>query len=134
MRFPGWLPQELSWFAMWGNTRCGWLSILLLIHRLVILSSSGLGTMGYGLPAAIGAQLSNPRRWWWNVSGDGSFMMNLQAGYHPAISAAVKIIVLDNQYLGMVRQKQQELFYKQRYSEVDLSDNPEFTEVARLLG
>lgn len=98
------------------------------------LSSSGLGTMGYGLPAAIGAQLSNPEAVVVNVSGDGSFMMNLQElATIRRYRLPVKIIVLDNQYLGMVRQ-QQELFYKRRYSEVDLSDNPEFTEVARAFG
>ncbi len=98
------------------------------------LSSGGLGTMGYGLPAAIGAQLAHPDRPVVNVSGDGSFMMNLQElATIKRYGLPLKVIVMDNAYLGMVRQ-QQELFYDRRYSEVDLSDNPEFSEVARAFG
>ncbi|MCG8609963.1 MAG: acetolactate synthase 2 catalytic subunit [Pseudomonadales bacterium] len=95
------------------------------------LSSGGLGTMGYGLPAAVGAQLACPDVPVVNISGDGSFMMNLQElATIKRYNLPLKIIILDNQHLGMVRQ-QQELFYEGRFSEVDLSDNPEFVEVAR---
>ncbi len=94
------------------------------------LSSGGLGTMGFGLPAAIGAQFAMPDHTIINVSGDGSFMMNAQElATIKRHRLPIKIIILDNQCLGMVRQ-QQELFYKERYSEIDLSDNPDFLKMA----
>ncbi len=98
------------------------------------LTSGGLGAMGFGLPAAIGAQLQDPRTQVVCVSGDGSFLMNVQelatlARYR----LPVKIVLLDNQALGMVRQWQ-ELFFERRYSEVDLSDNPDFAAVAAAFG
>ncbi len=94
------------------------------------LSSGGLGTMGFGLPAAIGAQFANPEQTVVNVSGDGSFMMNAQElATIKRHRLPIKIIILDNQCLGMVRQ-QQELFYHGRYSEIDLSDNPDFRKMA----
>ena len=98
------------------------------------LSSGGLGAMGYGLPAAIGAHYADPTRTAISVSGDGSIMINIQelATLH-RYGLPVKILVIDNQSLGMVRQWQ-ELFFKRRFSEVDLSDNPDFTEVARAFG
>ncbi len=98
------------------------------------LSSGGLGTMGFGLPAAIGAQLAAPDKPVVNISGDGSIMMNIQEmATIKRYGLPIKIIVLDNQHLGMVRQ-QQELFYEKNYSEVDLSDNPEFTDLAKAFG
>ncbi len=98
------------------------------------LTSGGLGAMGFGLPAAIGAQLADPGARVINVSGDGSFLMNVQElATLKRYDLPVKILLFDNQYLGMVRQ-QQELFYAGRYSEVDLSDNPDFVEVARAFG
>ncbi|MBC3766363.1 acetolactate synthase 2 catalytic subunit [Neptunicella marina] len=94
------------------------------------LSSGGLGTMGFGLPAAIGAQVANPQQQVVAVCGDGSFMMNVQElATLRRYPLPVKIIVLDNQRLGMVKQWQ-ELFHEQRYSETDLSDNPEFSKLA----
>ena len=94
------------------------------------LSSGGLGTMGYGLPAAIGAQLGRPNDCVVNVSGDGSFMMNVQElATLVRYQLPVKIVLLDNSCLGMVRQWQ-ELFLDERYSETDLSDNPDFVKVA----
>lgn len=94
------------------------------------LSSGGLGTMGFGLPAAIGAQLGRPDACVINVSGDGSIMMNLQElATLRRYDLPVKIVLFDNRALGMVRQWQ-ELFHNRRYSEVDLSDNPDFTLVA----
>src|SRR5208282_6064389 len=98
------------------------------------LSSGGLGTMGYGLPAAIGAQLAFPNATVINVSGDGSIMMNLQElATLRRYDLPVKIVLFDNRALGMVRQWQ-ELFFDRRYSEVDLSDNPDFTRVAESMG
>ncbi|MCX4025339.1 acetolactate synthase 2 catalytic subunit [Endozoicomonas sp. SM1973] len=98
------------------------------------LSSSGLGTMGYGLPAAIGAQFANPDAQVINISGDGSFMMNIQElATIIRYQLPIKIIIIDNQRLGMVRQWQT-LFFTERYSEVDLSDNPDFVKVAQAFG
>lgn len=98
------------------------------------LSSGGLGTMGFGLPAAIGAQLGDPEALVICVSGDGSIMMNIQElATLNRYRLPVKILLFDNQRLGMVRQWQ-ELFFNQRYSAVDLSDNPDFAAVARSFG
>ncbi|SDY15528.1 acetolactate synthase 2 catalytic subunit [Lysobacter enzymogenes] len=98
------------------------------------LTSGGLGAMGFGVPAALGAQLENPEATVICVSGDGSFLMNVQelatiARYR----LPVKIVLLDNQALGMVRQWQ-ELFFERRYSEIDLSDNPDFCAIAAAFG
>ncbi len=84
------------------------------------LTSGGLGTMGYGFPAAIGAQLGNPHRRVIDIAGDGSIQMNIQE-LATAVSEGVPVIVaiLNNGYLGMVRQWQ-ELFYRRRYSGVCL--------------
>ena len=90
--------------------------------------------MGYGLPAAIGAQLGRPNDSVVNVSGDGSFMMNVQElATIKRYGLPVKVVVLDNQCLGMVRQWQ-ELFLDRRYSETDLSDNPDFVKLAEGFG
>ncbi|MCG5511413.1 acetolactate synthase 2 catalytic subunit [Ectothiorhodospira lacustris] len=98
------------------------------------LTSGGLGAMGFGLPAAIGAQLAHPDARVVNVSGDGSFMMNVQElATLGRYGLPVKIVLFDNQYLGMVRQ-QQALFYEGRLSSVDLSDNPDFVQVAQAFG
>lgn len=98
------------------------------------LSSGGLGTMGFGLPAAIGAQLGNPEALVLCVSGDGSIMMNIQElATINRYRLPIKILLFDNQRLGMVRQWQ-EIFFNQRYSAVDLSDNPDFAAVARSFG
>jgi acetolactate synthase-1/2/3 large subunit len=98
------------------------------------LSSGGLGTMGFGLPAAIGAKLSRPEATVVCVSGDGSIMMNIQElATLKRYDIPVKIVLLDNSMLGMVRQWQ-DLFFAGNRSEVDLSDNPDFAEVARAFG
>ncbi len=98
------------------------------------LTSGGLGTMGFGLPAAIGAQLANPEARVITLSGDGSIMMNIQElATINRYKLPIKIVVFDNKTLGMVRQWQ-ELFFEKRYSEVDLSDNPEFSSVAEAFG
>ncbi len=98
------------------------------------LSSGGLGTMGYGLPAALGASLGRPDHEVILVTGDGSIMMNIQElATLKRYGIPVKIVLFDNQRLGMVRQWQQ-LFYQERFSEVDLSDNPEFVQVFESFG
>ncbi|WP_034948628.1 acetolactate synthase 2 catalytic subunit [Erwinia oleae] len=94
------------------------------------ITSSGLGTMGFGLPVAIGAQVARPQDTVICVSGDGSFMMNIQElGTIKRKNLPVKIVLIDNQRLGMVRQWQQ-LFFSERYSETNLSDNPDFLTLA----
>ncbi|OON38017.1 acetolactate synthase 2 catalytic subunit [Izhakiella australiensis] len=98
------------------------------------ITSSGLGTMGFGLPAAVGAQTARPDDTVICVSGDGSFMMNVQElGTIKRKQLPVKILLLDNQRLGMVRQWQQ-LFFSERYSETNLSDNPDFLTLASAFG
>jgi len=98
------------------------------------LSSGGLGAMGFGLPAAIGGQLSRTNATVINVAGDGSFMMNLQElATLTRYNIPVKVVILDNSGLGMVRQQQQ-VCYAGRYTEVDLSDNPDFVAIARAFG
>jgi acetolactate synthase-1/2/3 large subunit len=98
------------------------------------LTSGALGAMGFGLPAAIGAQLQAPEAQVICVSGDGSFLMNVQElATLRRYDLPVKIVLLDNQALGMVRQWQ-ELFFDRRYSEIDLSDNPDFAAVAAAFG
>lgn len=103
-------------------------------HPRKHLTSGALGAMGFGLPAAIGAQMEDPSRRVVCVSGDGSFLMNVQElATLKRYRVPVKIILLDNSALGMVRQWQ-ELFFERRYSEIDLSDNPDFAQVARAFG
>lgn len=98
------------------------------------LTSAGLGTMGYGVPAGIGAKLADPDATVITVSGDGSFMMNVQElATIRRYRVPVKIVLLDNSQLGMVRQWQQ-LFFARNFSEIDLSDNPDFAELARAFG
>ena len=94
------------------------------------LSSGAIGTMGFGLPAAIGAQVSRPDALVIAVTGDGSIMMNIQElATLKRYQIPVKIVLIDNCRLGMVRQWQ-ELFFSERYSEIDLSDNPDFVALA----
>ncbi|NTS75847.1 acetolactate synthase 2 catalytic subunit [Catenovulum sp. SM1970] len=95
------------------------------------LTSGGAGTMGFGLPAAIGAQIARPDTMSVVVSGDGSFMMNVQElGTIKRFRLPIKIVLIDNQRLGMVKQWQ-ELFFEERYSETNLSDNPDFLTLAK---
>jgi acetolactate synthase-1/2/3 large subunit len=94
------------------------------------LTSGSMGTMGFGLPAAIGAQISRPHDTVVVVSGDGSIMMNVQElATIKRYQIPVKIILIDNAKLGMVRQWQ-DLFFDGRLSETDLSDNPDFVMLA----
>jgi len=98
------------------------------------ISSGGLGTMGYGFPAAIGAQVGKPEAIVFDIAGDGSIQMNTQElTTAVARNIPVKIAILNNFYLGMVRQWQ-ELFYGKRYSQTCLKDNPDFVKVAEAYG
>ncbi|MDI6751921.1 MAG: biosynthetic-type acetolactate synthase large subunit [bacterium] len=98
------------------------------------LSSGGLGTMGYGFPAAIGAQVANPKATVFDIAGDGSIQMNIQElATCVQEKLPVKIAILNNQYLGMVRQWQ-ELFYDKRYSHTDISVAPDFVKLAEAYG
>jgi len=95
------------------------------------ITSGGLGAMGFALPAAIGVQLAKPNTTVVCVSGDGGFQINIQElATVKRLRLPIKMVIIDNKYLGMVRQWQ-ELFYARNYSETDLSDNPDFAEVAR---
>lgn len=98
------------------------------------ITSGGLGTMGYGFPAAIGAKLGKPEKVVFDIAGDGSIQMNIQE-MATAVNnkVGVKIAILNNGYLGMVRQWQQ-LFYKKRYSATDLTANPDFVKIAEAYG
>ena len=95
------------------------------------ITSGGLGAMGFALPAAVGVQLAKPDTCVLCVSGDGGFQMNIQelATVH-RLGLPIKMVIVDNKYLGMVRQWQQ-LFYERNYAETDLSDNPDFVEIAK---
>ena len=97
------------------------------------ISSGGLGTMGFGLPAAIGVQVACPDELVFNIAGDGSIQMNIQE-LATAVNnnLPIKIAILNNGYLGMVRQWQ-ELFYNHRYSHTELI-NPDFTKIAEAYG
>jgi acetolactate synthase-1/2/3 large subunit len=98
------------------------------------ITSGGLGTMGYGFPAAIGAQIGNPDRLVIDIAGDGSFQMNIQElGTAVAHQIPVKVVILNNFYLGMVRQWQ-EFFFNKRYSGTVLDSNPDFVKIAEAYG
>jgi acetolactate synthase I/II/III large subunit len=98
------------------------------------LTSGGLGTMGYGLPAAMGAAMAHPGQNVLCVTGDGSFQMCIQelaTCVHENLD--VKVVLVNNNYLGMVRQWQ-ELFYSRRYSEVGMKYFPDFVKIAEAYG
>ncbi len=98
-----------------------------------IITSGGLGTMGFGLPAAIGAKMAAPQRQVCVFCGDGGFQMTMQElGTIMQYGTAVKIIVLNNDYLGNVRQWQA-MFYNNRFSQTPMV-NPNFIEIARAYG
>jgi acetolactate synthase-1/2/3 large subunit len=98
------------------------------------LSSGGAGTMGFGFPAAIGAKLGCPDKPVWAVVGDGGFQMTLCELATAAVNKiAVKVLIINNHFLGMVRQWQ-ELFYENRLSGTDLEGNPDFVALAEAYG
>lgn len=103
-------------------------------HGRQLLTSGGLGTMGFGLPAAVGAAVGNPDKQVLAVSGDGGFQMNMQElTTVRKYGLKVKMLLLDNSYLGMVRQWQQLLFEK-RYAGTEMNDNPDFCLLAQAMG
>lgn len=98
------------------------------------ITSGGLGTMGYGLPSAIGAQMAQPERLVISINGDGGIQMCSQELAICAINnIPVKIVIINNQVLGMVRQWQ-ELIYNNRYSHIDLAGSPDFVKLAEAYG
>ncbi len=103
-------------------------------HSRSHVSSGGLGTMGFGLPASMGAQIGAPGRTVFSVSGDGGFQMTIQElGTIAENKLPIKIIILNNNFLGMVRQWQQ-LFFDKRYSFTQLHHNPNFITIAKGYG
>ena len=103
-------------------------------HPNTFISSGGLGTMGFGLPAAIGVKCAFPDKQVVDIAGDGSIQMNIQELATAAqYKINVKIVLLNNGYLGMVRQWQ-ELFYEKRYSHTDMTYAPDFVKLAEAYG
>ncbi len=98
------------------------------------ITSGGLGTMGFGLPAAMGAQLARPDKQVIAIVGDGGFQMtNQEIITAVQYGIPLKVLIMNNGYLGMVRQWQ-EMFYDRAYSEVDLSVSPDFVKLAEAYG
>jgi acetolactate synthase-1/2/3 large subunit len=98
------------------------------------ITSGGLGVMGFGLPAAIGAQLACPKKLVVDIAGDGSIQMNIQEMATAAqCGLPIKVVILNNSYLGMVRQWQ-ELFYEKRYSQTGMEHAPDFVKLAEAYG
>ena len=99
-----------------------------------ILTSGGLGTMGYGFPAAIGAQVAFPEKLVIDIAGDGSIQMNIQElATAVQYNLPVKVVILNNRHLGMVRQWQ-ELFYEKRYTWTTIDCCPDFVKLAEAYG
>ena len=119
---------DVGQLQMWVAQHCRF------VRPQAHLTSAGLGTMGYGIPAGIGALLAEPDATVITVSGDGSIMMNIhELATLRRYRLPLKILLIDNSQLGMVRQWQ-ELFFNENFSEIDLSDNPDFAELARAFG
>ena len=98
------------------------------------ITSGGLGVMGFGLPAAIGAQLACPKKLVVDIAGDGSIQMNIQEMATAAqCGLPIKVVILNNGYLGMVRQWQ-ELFYEKHYSQTCMEHAPDFVKLAEAYG
>lgn len=98
------------------------------------ISSGGLGTMGYGLPAAIGVQIAHPEAIVFDIAGDGSIQMNSQElATAVQYELPINVVILNNGYLGMVRQWQ-EMFFDRRYSHVDMTASPDFVKLAEAYG
>ncbi|MEW6075696.1 MAG: biosynthetic-type acetolactate synthase large subunit [Candidatus Omnitrophota bacterium] len=115
--------QNQMWAAQWYKYS----------HPRTFLSSGGLGTMGFGFPAAMGAKVGCPERIVFDIAGDGSIQMNIQELATCVCNKIhVKVAILNNGYLGMVRQWQ-ELFYKKRYSHTCIS-GPDFVKLAESYG
>ena len=116
--------QHQMWCAQFYKTRLDYQWI----------TSGGAGTMGFGMPAAIGAQFGRPGHQVWAVVGDGGFQMTMPELATAATSKLpIKVLIINNAYLGMVRQWQ-EMFFENRYSGVDLEGNPDFVKLAESFG
>ncbi|MGG3890839.1 biosynthetic-type acetolactate synthase large subunit [Metabacillus fastidiosus] len=103
-------------------------------HPRSLITSGGLGTMGFGFPSAIGAQIGHPDRLVISINGDGGMQMCAQELAICAIhNIPVKVVIINNQVLGMVRQWQ-EIIYEERYSEIDLAGSPDFVQLAEAYG
>jgi acetolactate synthase-1/2/3 large subunit len=115
--------QNQMWAAQWYKYS----------HPRTFISSGGLGTMGFGFPAAMGAKIGCPDKLVFDIAGDGSIQMNIQELATCVCNKInVKVAILNNGYLGMVRQWQ-ELFYKKRYSQVCIT-SPDFVKLAESYG
>ncbi len=116
--------QHQMWAAQYYRAR----------HPRRWITSGGLGTMGFGFPAALGAQAAFPDKLVIDIDGDGSFQMTMQDLITCVqYNLPVKIFIINNKYLGMVRQWQQ-MFYGKRYSQVDLEVQPDFVRLAEAFG
>ncbi|TPV92630.1 MAG: biosynthetic-type acetolactate synthase large subunit [Myxococcales bacterium FL481] len=116
--------QHQMWAAQFCRTK----------HNRHWLSSGGAGTMGFGFPAALGAKMAQPDKMVWAVVGDGGFQMTMSELSTALVhKVPVKILIINNHYLGMVRQWQ-ELFFDNRLSGVDLEGNPDFVKLAGAYG
>lgn len=122
------ITTEVGQNQMWAAQYCHF------DHPKHFISSGGLGTMGFGLPAAIGAQVAFPDKTVIDVAGDGSIQMNIQEmATAVQYDLPVKVVILNNQCLGMVRQWQ-ELFYGKRYSHTRMVSMPDFVKLAEAFG
>jgi len=116
--------QNQMWAAQYYHLNC----------PNCFITSGGLGTMGFGFPAALGAQLARPDKLVVDIAGDGSIQMNIQEmATAVQYNLPVKVVILNNGYLGMVRQWQ-ELFYDRCYSCTDMSHAPDFVKLAQAYG
>ena len=121
------ITTEVGQNQMWA---CQWYKY---IHPRTFISSGGLGTMGFGFPAAMGAKMGCPEKIVFDIAGDGSIQMNIQElATCVSNKINVKVAILNNGYLGMVRQWQ-ELFYKKRYSYTSIT-GPDFVKLAESYG
>jgi acetolactate synthase-1/2/3 large subunit len=122
------LTTDVGQHQMWAAQFC------LTTRNRHWLSSGGAGTMGFGMPAAIGAQFANPDKKVWAIVGDGGFQMTFcelaTAALH---KLPIKVLIINNRYLGMIRQWQ-EMFYDNRLSGADLEGNPDFVKLAQAFG